>query len=187
MFARRTARVVVTLSVLASLACATSAERLVRDEARAAALQRVPANAPGGLFATGAWFASMTGEMPAQSSGNQPSPLAPSNVTRASSPGRVVEREFMVEVQPWRDSARLSLVFDATATGRSLRQFPEALQVTGDTMTFTLPTLIGWTDVRCRLAAHGRNWAGACHSREGGHIASLSLRLPRAASAVRAR
>lgn len=176
MLARRTARVVVALSLLGSLACARSAERVARDAARAA----MPANAPAGLFATGSWFASVTGELPAQAPGTQPSPLA-------SSLGRVVEREFMVEVHPWRDSARVSLVFDASATGRSQRQFPEALQVRGDTMTFTLSSLIGWTDVRCRLAAHGRSWGGTCHSREGGRIASLALTLPRVANTARAR
>lgn len=185
--ARHAARPRLALVVLASLACATAADKRARAAARAAALQRVPANAPAGLFATGAWFASMTGELPMHAAAGPPAPFASASAARGTAPNRVVEREFMVEVHPWRDSARVSLVFDASATGRSLRQFPEALQVRGDTMTFTLSSLIGWTDVRCRLAANGRSWGGTCHSREGSRIASLALTLPRIANAARAR
>lgn len=189
--ARRAARLVVTLVALAPLACATLPDpetRRLRETQRAAALARVPANAPAGLFATGMWAGTLTGEPVMQSyGGNLRGPGGVGTLPQTPMLGQRVTRDFDVEVSAWRDSARVALAFEAVgaAGGRTGRMLPRALQVAGDTLTFGLPTLLGHRDVTCRLvASRAGTWDGPCHAASGDRAAVLTLAVPRAGQAT---
>lgn len=180
----RIARIAVTLVALAPLACATTADRETRQAQRAAAVARVPANAPAGLFAMGQWRGTLTGEPTMQFASNWGGSGTSTTVPLL---GQRVTRDFDIEVYAWRDSARLALAFVASGAtgGRTARMLPRALQVAGDTLTFGLPALLGHRDVRCRLVmGRAGTWDGPCHSGEGNRAAVLTLAVPRAAPAT---
>ena len=182
--ARRMIHLVAALALLAASACAPPADREQQRALREAALARVPANAPAGVFATGTWNGgSMRGESRAVFTHVGVVNAGQSNLSTVPRLGFEQMREFTVESYAWRDSARVAFVFEGYTNGRTaVRQFPRSMQVTGDTMTFELPYLFGWDEVDCRLVAHGRAWRGNCRSPQGDRVAVVELELPRVAA-----
>ena len=172
------ARLATALVLVAPLACVTATEQRARQAQREAALARVPANAPSGLFVKGRWAGSITGEPAMQYASNWG--------WRGSSTvpllGQRVTREFDVEVSPWRDSTRLALAFETVGGGvRTFRMLPRAFEVAGDTVRFGLPTLLGHADVTCRLVmGRAGTWDGPCHARGGDRAGVMTLAVPRA-------
>jgi hypothetical protein len=172
----------------ARIACATTADRDARRAQRAAAVARVPANAPAGLFAAGRWAGSLSGEPALQPYGGNPRAGGIGSEPRVPLLGQRVEREFAIEVSAWRDSTRLAFVFEPggmSTNGRSGRMLPRALQVSGDTLHFMLPGVLGHRDVNCRLVlGRARTWDGPCFTQGGDRAAVMTLSIPKPTSAT---
>lgn len=170
-------------TTVAPLACATRADQAQRHAAREAALARIPANAPAGVLANGRWTGSVTGEW-------RPTPHAV--LPHGDRPGATMPRmrapttrTLTVEVAPWRDSARVALVIKSGASSGSggARTVLREVRVVGDTMTFGLPTALGWRDMTCRLVERrSRTWDGSCVTSEGERAVTLTLDVPRQAT-----
>lgn len=185
---RRIARVVapvIALVLLAPLACATRADRAQQRALRDAALARVAANAPSGVFSNGLW----NGTVSIAATGMTTSSFARPAAGIASPTGALAQpmvRDIAVEVYEWRDSARVALVLDgvgSSVAGRTARLFPEQVRIAGDTMTFALARLDGWYGLQCRLVARRTaEWRGACGNVQEPRAATLELHLPRVAS-----
>ena len=182
--ARRPIHLVAAIALLTTSACAPPADREQQRALREAALARVPANAPAGVFATGSWNGgSMRGESRVVFTHVGVANGSQANLPTAPRLGFEQAREFTVESYAWRDSARVAFVFEGYVNGRAAtRQFPRSLQVTADTMTFELPYLFGWDEVGCRLVARGKAWRGNCRSPQGDRVAVVELELPRVAA-----
>jgi hypothetical protein len=184
MSTRRLLHVVIALAVLAPVACATAAQR-------ERAQRMAPANAPGGVFAAGTWSAELVGAPPQL---EYPS----ARMVRAM--------PFEVQVTPVRDSAAVTFLFgeqsvsfvvgaasahpqrsQTSGPGRMIRTRPQRLAIVEDAiMTFTLPSAIGWKNLRCELRLTGAGtWDGPCLAEDGFRALSLSLGLRSAKTASR--
>jgi len=177
----RLVRLVAALVVLAPLACATQARRDQQRAVREAAIARVPANAPGGVFVNGLWLGTMTGQPPLQRVGN--TGWGGGSSSGLPMPAATVMRHFDVEVDAWRDSARVAFILNDTQGMRAGRVLPRDLRVEGNRLTFGLANVLGWTDVSCRLVeTSAQTWDGPCTTTLGERAAWLSIGLPHVAS-----
>lgn len=168
------------LVALAPAACVTQAEHAQQRALREATLARIPANAPAGLLAEGSWLGSIRGSRAVVGNAANWSWGGPSSSATRLADMEPLARDVVLEVHPWRDSARVALRFGSSPARGSAPMPLRDVRVAGDTMTFGLANVLGWRDVSCRLVVRSSGaWEGPCATPKGERAARISLAVPR--------